>query len=413
MSVERRLIARSRAVRATAAARTDPLRRWAAPVTAIVSPVAWVTLGLALVACFAGFWLEWQELLAAAGFGFAVLALAVAFILGRHQLAAGLDLSRDRVVVGQRAFGAVKLTNTSAVRSFPVMVELSVGEGRAQFDVPSLGAGTEHEDLFEVDTSRRAVWEVGPVRAVRGDPLGLLQREQRLTDSETLYVHPRTVKVQGSASGFVRDLEGATIRKITNSDVAFHALRGYVPGDDRRYIHWKSSGRTGSLMVRQFEETRRSHMLVALSTRLEDYADDQEFEDAVSIAASLGVQVLTEGQTLSAVTSTRTLRHGTSGRLLDEYSGVDYDAHSPSLAEVARRLAREHSHASVAIIVCGSLTDAAEIRKARRYLPLELRAIVVKSHHNAETSLRQMGDLDVATLGSLDDLGTTLRRLSR
>ena len=114
---------------------------------------------------------------------------------------------------------------------------------------------------------------VGPVRSVRGDPLSLLRRELVWTDATELFVHPRTVPLQGSAAGFIRDLEGQVSRSLTNSDVAFHALRGYVPGDDRRYVHWRTSARTGTLMVRQFEETRRSHLLVALSTAAGDYTD--------------------------------------------------------------------------------------------------------------------------------------------
>ncbi|NHA00101.1 DUF58 domain-containing protein [Nocardioides sp. W3-2-3] len=103
--------------------------------------------------------------------------------------------------------------------------------------------------------------DVGPVVAVRADPLGLLRREAHLSRMDRLYVHPRTLRVEGSAAGLVRDLEGRTVPKVSDNDVSFHALRGYVAGDDRRHIHWKSSAKTGTLMVRQFEETRRSHLL--------------------------------------------------------------------------------------------------------------------------------------------------------
>lgn len=417
LAAQRRAVTAWLDARETVRSRTEGVRGKLRPFTQVVTPTAWVSLVLAVVALVAGMRLGWTDLLAAGWFYLAVLALAVLFILGSHRLDARLDLTRDRVQVGEEAYGSIHLHNRSGARTLPLTIELAVGEGQpVGFDVPSLKSHADYggdDLLFKVPTERRAVWTVGPVRTVRIDPIGLLRREQSLTEPELLYVHPRTVPVQGSASGLVRDLEGETIRKLSDNDVAFHALRNYVPGDDRRYIHWKSSAKTGTLMVRQFEETRRSHMLVVLSTRLHDYADDDEFEDAVSIASSLGVQTLKEGQTLTAATSTRTLRHGTARRLLDQYAGVDFERHAPSLAEVARRIARNDTGASVAVFVCGSLTEAAEIRKARRFLPLELRTIVVRSEPASETTLRQMGDLDVATLGSLDDLGTTLRRLSQ
>ena len=69
--------------------------------------------------------------------------------------------------------------------------------------------------------------------------------------------------------------------------MSFHAIREYTPGDSRRQIHWKSTAKTGQLMVRQFEESRRSRMAVVLSLALADYADEDEFELGVSAAASL------------------------------------------------------------------------------------------------------------------------------
>lgn len=383
------------------------------PVTEVITGTAWTVLLLALAALVAAVVLDWTELLVASWFALILLSVCVVFVLGTHQLSARVDLSRGRIVVGEKANGELRLVNESRVRTLPLTIELAVGRGRTAFDLPALAGHAEHDALFAIPTARRAVLDVGPVRAVRADPLGLLRREQQLTDAQVLYVHPRTVRIEGSAAGLVRDLEGETVRKLADNDIAFHALRGYVPGDDRRYIHWKSSARTGQLMVRQFEETRRSHMLVALSTRLDDYASDEEFEHAVSVAGSLGVQTLGEGHTLTAVTSTRALRHGSVTRLLDQLSGVDYERQAPGLSEVARRIARDNTGASVAVLVCGSLVEAAEIRRAGRYLPLDVRTIVVRAEPAADTTLRPMGDLDVATVGSLEDLATTFRRLAR
>src|SRR5699024_3976677 len=89
-----------------------------------------------------------------------------------------------------------------------------------------------------------------------------------------LFDHPRTVRLDEAASGFLRDLEGTPSSDLSSSDIAFHALRDYAPGDDRRHVHWRTTARTGKLMVRQFEETRRSHVVVALDNLAEHYVSD-------------------------------------------------------------------------------------------------------------------------------------------
>jgi hypothetical protein len=391
---------------------TERPRTFARPATSVITPTAWTILGSLIVAGWAAVRLDWAELRIASLFLLMLLAVCGLFVIGGHQLVAQLDLTRDRVVVGERANGRLLLTNESSRRSLPMTIELPVGPAQAAFDLPSLASSAEHEDLFAIPTTRRAVLTVGPVRTVRADPLALLRREQDLTAEQLLYVHPKTVRIEGSAAGFIRDLEGQTIRKLTDSDVAFHALRGYVAGDDRRYIHWKTSARTGTLMVRQFEETRRSHLLVALSTRLDDYASDEEFELAVSAAGSLGVQALSDDQQMTASTSVRALRTPNAKILLDGLSGVDYERNAPRLPDLARRLAREVQDASVAVIICGSVVEAAELRRARRYLPLDIRTIVVRTNPGGESAIRRMGDVDISTIGRLDDLATAMRRLS-
>ena len=388
-------------------------RAFVAPVTDVLTAPAWWLLVLAPLFLIGAMTLGWVELVFAAAFVAALLLLAVLFVLSGHSLKAVLDLTRNRIVVGERANGRMVVSNAGRHGTLPLMIELPVGRTETAFDLPGLKPGAEHEELFAIPTHRRAVLDLGPVRAVRTDPFALLRRDQELTEPDVLYVHPRTVMIEGSAAGFIRDLEGQTIRKISDHDVAFHALREYIPGDDRRFIHWKSTARTGTLMVRQFEETRRSHLLVVLSTRLDDYANDDEFELAVSVAGSLGSQALRDGQTLSATTSTAALRADHASVLLDQYSGVDYEPQAPRLAETLRRLESSISGASVAIFICGSVLDNSELRIARRKLPLDVRSIAIRTDIDADVTLRTMGDVDLMTIGRLDDLSGAMRRLAQ
>src|SRR5690606_8103670 len=177
---------------------------------------------------------------------------------------------------------------------------------------------------------------------------------QVLADSELLYVHPRTVRIESTAAGLVRDLEGKTVKKLSDNDVAFHALREYVPGDDRRYIHWRSSARTGTLMVRQFEETRRSHLAVGLSANSEEYPDAADFELAVSSVGSLGLQAVREEKQLTVMVQAGTIPSRTGKQYLDGLSGVELTPpRRGSIVDLALTLGQAVPGASVAVLACG------------------------------------------------------------
>ena len=137
-------------------------------------------------------------------------------------------------------------------------------------------------------TQRRGVIPIGPATTVRGDPFGLLRRAVTWTE-----LH-RAVRATGDRAARVarRRLaarpRGQTTNDLSMSDLAFHALREYEPGDDRRYIHWRSSAKAGRFLVRQFLDTRRSHIAVVVDSdagRPTPTASD--FELAISAAASI------------------------------------------------------------------------------------------------------------------------------
>lgn len=411
--LSRRRRARAGALREAVVARSARVRELVAPVTETITPAGWTVAVLAVALLVAAPMLHWRELLVAGVFLALVDLLAILFVVGRQPLASRLDLTRERVIVGERANGFLTVANPTGRRSRPMVVEFPVGAGRAAFELPALAPGAEHEELFAIPTAQRAVLTVGPVTAVRADPLALLRRERHLSQIDTLYVHPRTLRVEGSAAGLVRDLEGQTVPKISDNDVAFHALRGYVPGDDRRHIHWKSTAKTGTLMVRQFEETRRSHLLTLVSSRLEDYASDEEFELAISVAGSLGTQALADGQRLSAVASQASIPARSAQQFLDGLSGLTYDWKARPLIEVARRLRGEELAASVVVACVGSGVTVTDLRRVRQHLPVDTRVIAARCVVGHEPSVRWLGDLAVATIGRLDELAVAVRRVAK
>ena len=245
--------------------------------------------------------------------------------------AARIELGRSRVTVGERAVGRVVVSPRGARSMIGTRFELPVGKGTGSFHVPALATGAEHEELFAIPARRRSVLTIGPVRSVKSDPLGLLQRVKQWSESVELFIHPRVVALNSTTTGFLRDVEGVTTQNLSSSDVAFHTLRDYVPGDDRRSIHWRTTARIGKLMVRQFEETQRAHHLIVLSQRMDDYATDEEFETAISVVASLATHALREERRVSVFTHDGELLFPTPQGLLDRLCRVERTSGADSI----------------------------------------------------------------------------------
>lgn len=389
----------------------------------VVTPIGWVAMATIPLAFICGYALGWLELVAI-GWGTLVLTLvAVLFLVGRAPYRMTLALPHRRAVVGEEARAALTVENEGAARMLGAVMDVPVGGGILELALPGLRRGARHTEEFVVPTARRGIVTVGPVRTVRGDPLGLMRRELSWSEQLELVVHPRTVSVPSTSTGLIRDLEGAPTRDLTASDVAFHALREYQSGDDRRYIHWKSTAKTGVHMVRQFEQTRRSHLVVALSLSTHDFASEAEFELAVSVAGSLGVRAIRDGRTVSVVVSTitpefakrrvyavRPLATHLPDRLLDELAVVDASASALPLRDMARIVSDGTPGISVAFLVCGSRTRAAELRAAAASFPPDVEVVAVVCDPDAAPGLRRLAGLGVLTIGYLEELRLALAR---
>jgi len=381
-------------------------------VLGVARPAAWVVIGTALALWIGGWQLGWRELTIAAVVLTAVLALCLLFLIGRTAYGVTLDLNRTRVVVGERAVGALTLANTSRRAILPSRVVLPVGSGRGVFSVRRLAPGDEAEEIFAIPTQRRGVLPVGPVSIVRGDPLGLFERVHRKDEPVDLFVHPRTIAFAGQSLGFMRDLEGLPTSDLSPDDVSFHALREYQPGDDLRHVHWKSTARTGNVMVRQFEETRRSHFVIGLSTDLREYRDADEFELAVSTAGSVGLRALRDSQRVEVRVQRGDLPARTGKQFLDSLAALEPSApRDGGLVGLSGALAAALPLASVVVLVCGSRLDAVALREACARLPYGTRSLVIAAELGATPSLRRIGDVDVVTLGELDQLPGALRKV--
>ena len=399
------------------------IRMFARRLGSVITPLGWVVIGLSPIALISGYLLGWQELIVA-GWACIVLAVVATLVLiGRAPFAMTLELQHRRAVVGDEALASVDVSNTSRLRSLAAVLEVPVGPDVVEVAVPSVKRGSHRTHDFTVPTLRRGIVPVGPVRTLRADPLGLVRREVEWTEQLELVVHPATISVPSTSTGLIRDLEGSPTRDLTSSDVAFHALREYQAGDDRRHIHWRSTAKTGTYMVRQFEQTRRSHLVVALSLSTHDFGSEEEFELAVSVAGSLGVRAVRDGRTIAVVVSAltpefakkrvlsvRPLSVHLPERLLDDLAVVEAVPAALPLREVARVVADGTPGISVAFLIGGSRTTAHDLQACAARFPVDVEVLAIVCDLDAEPGMRRIGGVRVLTIGYLDELRSALAR---
>jgi uncharacterized protein (DUF58 family) len=393
-----------------------------------VTPAGWLLAALAVVGVAGGLLFGLVEAWVVAAIAVVLLLLSVPFLLGAHDYGVRLELARDRVVAGSEVTGSLDIVNRSKGVALPGVVDIPVGSGLVEVHVPLLRGGADHREQLTINAYRRGVIQVGPMMIGRGDPVGILRREHAWPGVQQIFVHPVTVPIPSTSAGLVRDLEGAPTSDIVDSDLSFHAIRPYANGDSRRNVHWKSTAKTGKLMVRQYEETRHSRIAIVLDLAVADFGSDEEFEMAVSAAASLGVQGVRDGRDVLVaasadipeysrdpysrdhVRSIQTLSTLTAKALLDGFAGVESGENAMPLESVTRLTVQTFPELSIAFLVTGSQIELSRLRAAAIAFPTNVAIVAVRAEPGAEPSLRSARELSVLTIGALGDLKAMMAR---
>jgi uncharacterized protein (DUF58 family) len=165
---------------------------------------------------------------------------------------------------------------------------------------PYVKVGQVAKGTYRGRLARRGRYLVGPLRATTRFPFGLFSCTIEEPETETLTVFPKLGQLTQHWAARRREAFAGEHRRELRpgQDGDFHGLRPWRAGDNRRWIHWRSAARTGSLFVRQFEQPRNRDVAVLLDLwRPEEPrpADDEHVELAVSFAATVLTDLCRKG----------------------------------------------------------------------------------------------------------------------
>jgi uncharacterized protein (DUF58 family) len=232
------------------------------------------------------------------------LVAALLYGPGELNLIASRSLSVDRVPKGRPVEVRLSVANDGPPLEH-VRIEdtippnLEVIEGRTSL-LTSLAPGETVTLTYSVRGGRADI-ELGPVRAVASDALGLFPRQVALQTPQRLMILPQVMRLRRLAIRPRRTLAyaGPVPARQGGSGVEFFGVREYRMGDPLRWINWRVSARhPPSLFTNEFEQERTTDVGLILDARRRTDVRGEDvplFEHAVRATASLAAAFLNYG----------------------------------------------------------------------------------------------------------------------
>ncbi|MFC1935529.1 DUF58 domain-containing protein [Chloroflexota bacterium] len=230
-----------------------------------------------------------------------ILTLAASYLwswLNLRWLEVQVDRRTLRVHVGQQLDERITVRNKGWLpKAWLEVVELTDIQEHYPGRTVSLAAKGFRSWRASTRPRRRGHYHLGPVRIATGDPFGLFRLERHYTDSQRVLVLPAVVPLSRFSTP-PAGLPSDGLMRQRSHQVTPHAasVREYLPCDSVSRIHWPTSARLGSLMVKEFDLGLTSDLWIILDLEATVQAqdeDDSTDELAVTAAASIARYFLT------------------------------------------------------------------------------------------------------------------------
>jgi uncharacterized protein (DUF58 family) len=279
----------------------------------------------------------------AIGIGGLPFLAALAAKRGARRLLVRRRLSDVRAAPGSRITVSLDLENRSPVATSFLLLEdrLPTPLGRAaRLVIGGIRPGFREQATYTLVPQSRGRYLLGPLVVDVSDPFALTRLRLEFDERDELLVAPEIEDLGAAPDPASGPSFGASrARQLFRTGEEYYTMRPYQEGDDLRRIHWPSVARTGELMIRQDESTRRASGLIFFDTRVAALGRTHTpaFERGVSVAASVGVLLARRGFVLRLATTELPAAALSEDRFLDALTGISHaEARSigPALAHL-------------------------------------------------------------------------------
>ena len=162
---------------------------------------------------------------------------------------------------------------------------------------------------YRLQAERRGYYRLAPLTVESGDIFGFYPRWASFPSADSILVYPRIFPIEQLEVPSLYPMgEARTSRRIFQDPTRAIGLRDYRPQDSLKHIHWKASARRQQLQVKIFEPTttlKVSLFLAADGFPADGPRGEEEFELAVSAAASIAHYLIDRGAPVGLISNAR------------------------------------------------------------------------------------------------------------
>lgn len=310
-----------------------------------------------------------------AGVFVAAVPLVAAVVVNRSQvtIASRRSVTPNRAAIGDHVEVQLTVSNRAVLPIGSLMLEDRLPDqlvGKARFSLDGLSGRESRTVAYRIPAVRRGHYRSGPLRVRLTDPFGLIEATRSFATRTPFVVTPAVDPLPAAQPPYSLDVgENVGSHSIGSHGADDASTREYRHGDDLRKIHWRSTARTGALMVRHEERPWQGHTSLLLDLRAvahdaspsdtehrgTDARDTNSMEWAISAVASIGNQMLHAGREVSLIadSSRDRLQFASPTVFVDHLAEVGPSA-QPDLRPVVAQL-RAASRDSTVVAVLGQL----------------------------------------------------------
>jgi len=146
---------------------------------------------------------------------------------------------------------------------------------------------------------RRGLHVLNHYQLITSFPFGFVRRAVTRSQSNTLLIYPPIAEVGPKLLAMCRvaDTSGEQSRPQPGGADEFYGVKEYRPGDNPRWIYWRRSASTGTLISKEMTRAAPPRVMLMVDTcckhrSIEEHAD---IERSIAMAASLAVAALDQG----------------------------------------------------------------------------------------------------------------------